>query len=74
MFLMGIENPTAGRIYRYIQHAIEEEQRPPTIREIARAFKIGTTTVMNYLDMLESQGLITRVSGARGIRLTDASP
>jgi repressor LexA len=59
-------------IYKYIQRFTEEKGRPPTIREIGKAVKISSTSVVNYnLNILERAGLISREKEvSRGLRLT----
>jgi repressor LexA len=43
---------------------------PPTIEELRRALKVGSTrTVLRYLRWLEDEGEIERWPGARGLRL-----
>ena len=58
-------------IYNYIRQEISSNGRPPTIREIGRKFNISSTNGVRYfLDRLESDGLIRRISKtARGISL-----
>lgn len=58
-------------IYDFIKNEIAKRGRPPTIREIGRKFNISSTNGVRYfLDRLESDGLITRLSNtARGINL-----
>lgn len=58
-------------IYDFIKDEIAKRGRPPTIREIGRKFNISSTNGVRYfLDRLESDGLITRLSNtARGINL-----
>lgn len=68
---MSLDNPTAERVYEYIRHTIKVEQRPPTIREVAKSCKIAASTAQSYLNILEAHGLIKRVPGARGIRLVE---
>ncbi len=62
------------RVYRYIYTALTVEQRPPSIREIAHALKIASSTAHFYVDQIEEAGLITREPGARGIRLRPDAP
>jgi len=56
-------------IWEYIRHA----GRPPTIREIGKAVKISSTSVVNYnLTKLTEKGYLDRdAEVSRGIRLTD---
>ncbi|WP_420627768.1 transcriptional repressor LexA [Candidatus Leptofilum sp.] len=60
-------------ILTYIQQYIAEFRRPPTIREIGKAVKISSTSVVNYnLTRLEERGLLHRDSDvSRGLRLTE---
>jgi repressor LexA len=56
-----------------IQQWMLDHRVGPTIKELQGLLKVGSTrTVMRYLDWLESEGDIERVSGARGIRLRRA--
>jgi repressor LexA len=57
----------------YIYDSIEDESRPPTIREIGGALKISSTSVVNYnLNRLKDKGLLERDrTVSRGLRLTD---
>jgi repressor LexA len=46
---------------------------PPTLLELQRALKsiafVSTRTLLRYLDHLEDVGMVTRLEGARGLRL-----
>ncbi|MDX1413081.1 MAG: transcriptional repressor LexA [Candidatus Promineifilaceae bacterium] len=68
-------SPRQERIVHYIHDSIEDESRPPTIREIGGALKISSTSVVNYnLNRLKEKGLIERDrTVSRGLRLTDAA-
>ena len=57
----------------YIHRYIGEAGRPPTIREIGKAAKISSTSVVNYnLTKLSEKGYINRDADvSRGLRLTD---
>ena len=59
----------------YIHDSIEDESRPPTIREIGGALKISSTSVVNYnLNRLRDKGLLERDrTVSRGLRLTDSA-
>jgi repressor LexA len=59
----------------YIHSSIEDESRPPTIREIGGALKISSTSVVNYnLNRLRDKGLLERDrTVSRGLRLTDSA-
>lgn len=58
-------------IYNFIREEITGRGRPPTIREIGNRFNISSTNGVRYfLEKLESDGLIKRLSNtARGISL-----
>jgi repressor LexA len=62
------------RMYDFIRSFAEENQYPPTIREIGEAVGISSTSVVNYnLNKLVDAGLIERNKEvSRGIRLQDA--
>ncbi|MFZ2489360.1 MAG: transcriptional repressor LexA [Anaerolineae bacterium] len=62
------------RMYDFIRSFAEENQYPPTIREIGEAVGISSTSVVNYnLNKLVEAGLIERNKEvSRGIRLHDA--
>jgi repressor LexA len=57
----------------YIQSYLQDNGRPPTIREIGSAVKISSTSVVNYnLTKLKERGLLERdAEVSRGLRLTD---
>lgn len=60
-------------ILDYIWKNVQEEGRPPTIREIGEAAGISSTSVVSYnLNKLKEQGLLEREKEvARGLRLTE---
>jgi repressor LexA len=60
-------------ILKYVWEYWHESGRPPTIREIGRAVKISSTSVVNYnLNKLEEKGYLEREAEvSRGLRLTD---
>ena len=60
---------------QFIRESIEDESRPPTIREIGGALKISSTSVVNYnLNRLKDKGLLERDrTVSRGLRLTDTA-
>jgi repressor LexA len=62
------------RMFDFIRTFTEENQYPPTIREIGEAVGISSTSVVNYnLNKLVDAGLIERNKEvSRGIRLQDA--
>jgi repressor LexA len=59
----------------FIHDSLEDESRPPTIREIGGALKISSTSVVNYnLNRLRDKGLLERDrTVSRGLRLTDSA-
>lgn len=61
------------KILDYIHDYIQDNGRPPTIREIGTAVKISSTSVVNYnLTKLKERGLVERdAEVSRGLRLTD---
>lgn len=62
------------RMLNFIREFAEENQYPPTIREIGEAVGISSTSVVNYnLNKLVDAGLIERNKEvSRGIRMQDA--
>lgn len=68
-------SPRQERMIHYIKNSIDDESRPPTIREIGGALKISSTSVVNYnLNRLRDKGLLERDrTVSRGLRLTDAA-
>ncbi len=60
-------------ILRFVAKSIQEQRRPPTIREIGEAADISSTSVVTYnLKILTDRKLIERDQEvSRGIRLTD---
>jgi repressor LexA len=65
--------PRQKAMLEFIRQFIEENDYPPTIREIGSAVGISSTSVVNYnLDQLERKGyLIRNREVSRGLRLTD---
>ncbi len=59
-------------ILQFIYEYIQENARPPTVREIQKGLDFSSTAVVNHhLNKLEQGGYITRESRAsRGLRLT----
>jgi repressor LexA len=57
----------------YIWQYMQENGRPPTIREIGKAVSISSTSVVNYnLTKLSEKGFVDRDSDvSRGLRLTE---
>lgn len=72
--VMGEENLTQKqrKILKFIHQTIEEDNCPPTIREIGKRFAIKSTRgVVDHLKSLQKKGWIKRKRGkARGIELT----
>lgn len=64
------------RMFDFIRSFAEENQYPPTIREIGEAVGISSTSVVNYnLNKLVDAGLIERNKEvSRGIRIQDMMP
>ena len=62
------------RMLKFIREFAEENQYPPTIREIGVAVDISSTSVVNYnLNKLVEAGLIERNKEvSRGIRMQDS--
>jgi repressor LexA len=62
-------------ILKFIQHWSNEHGYPPTIREIGKAVRINSTSVVNYnLNKLVKEGYISRSKDvSRGIRLNSAT-
>lgn len=70
------EKPLSDRqknIMAYIEEYVQENGRPPTIREIGTAVNISSTSVVNYnLTKLKEKGLLERdAEVSRGLRLTE---
>lgn len=73
---MSKKKPLSERqknILQYIWEYVEENGRPPTIREISKSVKISSTSVVSYnLKRLTEKQLIQRdAEVSRGLRLTD---
>ena len=66
--------PRQKAMLEFIRRFIEENDYPPTIREIGAAVGISSTSVVNYnLDQLEKKGHIIRNREvSRGLRLVDS--
>ena len=61
---------TKDQVLAAINDWIVEHGFPPTVEELRRRLKVGSTrTVLRYLAWLEKDGDIERWSGARGMRL-----
>lgn len=63
-------------IFQYLQHFLEEHGFPPTIREIARHFRLaGPKGAKKHLDTLVRKGIIQRFPGQpRAIRIKTPPP
>src|SRR5262245_49635710 len=63
-------------IYQFIERFLEENDYPPTIRDIQTELGISSTSVVDYnLKALENRGVIRRNSKiSRGIELVNRSP
>jgi repressor LexA len=73
---MTKEKPLSSRqqnILQFIWDYVEENGRPPTIREIGANVNISSTSVVNYnLNILKKRGLVERDADvSRGLRFTD---
>lgn len=64
------------KILAFIEDYIKRNQRPPTVREIARALGFNSTSsVVYHLDRLEKAGFLKREKGSsRNLRLINISP
>src|SRR5262245_41291303 len=61
---------TKAKIRQMLQQWIIEHGMPPTVEELRRSLRVGSTrTVLRYLRAIEEDGDIERWPGARGIRL-----
>ena len=72
---MSDEKPLSERqknILSFIRKYVQDNTRPPTIREIGRAADISSTSVVNYnLTKLKEKGFLEREAEvSRGLRLT----
>jgi repressor LexA len=63
--------PIERKVYHYLLDFLAEHTFQPSMREIGRRFRIGSTkTVMELLKRLETKGYIERgVAHSRGVRL-----
>jgi SOS-response transcriptional repressor LexA len=55
-------------IYSYILQCCEQNNLPPTMREIAVACHLPLTTIFRHLDWLETRGYISRGHTSRSLR------
>ncbi len=66
------EIDSSNEVYNFIQRFIAEHGFSPTLREIAKACFMSTTTVVRYLDRLCAAGRISReLNKPRSIALLD---
>ena len=65
-------NATTLAVLRAIKQLTEQQHgQPPSLREIARAVPVGTTTIQYHIQKLVRLGLVThRLRKARSIILT----
>lgn len=56
-------------IYNYIRQCRDEDQLPPTMREISEACQIPLTAIFRHLDWLQARGYVSRDTTTRSIRL-----
>lgn len=63
--------PRQREVLNYIAAFIDDEQRPPTIRDVQRYFNFASPNgVLCHLEALDRKGWIQRSRGSsRGIRL-----
>lgn len=60
-----------NRIFHFITRYIDDNKRPPSVREIAKKMNYASTNaVAEMLDALESKGYISRRGGSRSIEIT----
>jgi repressor LexA len=68
-----MQHDTLETVYDYLTRYIDEHGYPPSIREIAAEYYIGTTTASKHLSILEAQGRIARDgTKARTLRLLNS--
>lgn len=61
---------TTEDVLEVLENWIARKGHPPTIKELQEELEVGSTrTVLRYLEELETEGLIRRWPGARGIQL-----
>jgi SOS-response transcriptional repressor LexA len=61
---------TMETVYAFLENYAEEHGYAPSLSEIGESCYMGRSTVLRYLDKLETKGWITRDEGhARSIRL-----
>lgn len=66
------DNETSNNVYDFIRGFFAEHGYSPTLREIANACFMSTTTVVRYLDKLCAAGRISReLQRPRSIALLD---
>lgn len=57
----------SDRVVKEIGKFVEDRGYPPTVRELATALEIGTTSAHYWLTKLVREGRITRGEGSRAI-------
>ena len=61
---------TDEQAYALIARMVCSAHRPPTIAEMVKGLRVGSTrTVLRYLQRLERAGMIRRQRGSRGVVL-----
>jgi repressor LexA len=69
-----MQHDTLQSVYNFLIRYMDKHGYAPSIREIAAACYIGTSTASKQLSILEAQGRIMRDDAkARSIRLLDLS-
>ena len=58
---------TSDQVVEVLTSFVEERGYPPTVRELATALDIGTTSAHYWLKKLVREGRITRGEGSRAI-------
>ncbi|MGQ0644033.1 MAG: transcriptional repressor LexA [Elusimicrobiota bacterium] len=60
--------PAQAKIFDFVARQVRREGLPPTVREIAAAFKVSIGTVQDHLAALERKGLLNKApEKARGL-------
>ena len=68
-----MSNNTKEKILQFVKDYISSKGFPPSIREIAKAFKFASPrSAQKYLEALEAEGQIVREKFARGIKLVQS--
>ncbi len=61
------------KVYDFVVSYVDKHGYPPSVRDVARAFRITPRGAMIHLDALEKKGYITRGRRARSIRILSRS-